>query len=566
MFLFNFLPFPVRAQPAPFLWIFYKALHDLGAEAVHLVSEDYTTAPSEHRAAARQELDLAFAQRMQYGLPSDEAVAAARTRIIPQPLLAAIGERHRGNMKALFQAYLSEPIPELQAWFEAAIAELAAGPEPIEAIFTWCNCPSLSVVAAARRIALIHCEQGPLRAPEYLATAYFDHTGVNGGTESAQRYADPANDLDWPCFDLDALRSLLRVAPAIEPAAGRADRVGVALQVEVDSNVIAFGRGEDAQSLINRVAAIEVRRTLLVRSHPLSQFRYQGPLASHDPALPIEDFLSQVSHVWTINSSVATEAVLAGISASCLGDCSHELICGPAAGKEFARRCTFYFLAYLVPYRLLFKPDYIRFRLHRPTEAVLAACHLTEYVQQRNQLEQTARMAQAEQAAQMEKRLAARLHELEVARENDRAVYNQQALIGEACQQQLRADCEQWRTSAEQLRTERDLALADHELDRNQLRALLNLTEARLAAVRERLVRATASRNHYRSKWRQLDQSGAGQDGAFRAPDAARGAEPLPAAPPPPPEATGSSSVTMAVHEPIVPPEGEPRPADVDGA
>jgi hypothetical protein len=65
----------------------------------------------------------------------------------------------------------------------------ATNEHPIEAVLTWCNVPSLSTVAAQFGVRVIHSELGPLRAPCYHWTAYFDYSGVNGNTESRHRFA-----------------------------------------------------------------------------------------------------------------------------------------------------------------------------------------------------------------------------------------------------------------------------------------------------------------------------------------------------------------------------------------
>ena len=133
---------------------------------------------------------------------------------------------------------------------DAAFAEILSQPsaEGIEAILTWCNCPSLSAAAEEKGIPVVHLELGPLRWPQYRPTAYLDFSGVNGNTEVERRYLE-SGFRPGAGLDIEALRRFFYQAGDGETPAARFD-LGVALQVEDDSNLLAFGHGFDNQSLL----------------------------------------------------------------------------------------------------------------------------------------------------------------------------------------------------------------------------------------------------------------------------------------------------------------------------
>jgi len=79
-------------------------------------------------------------------------------------------------------------VPCLDVAFEKILAQAAVN--DIEAILTWCNCPSLNAAAKEKGIPVVHLEIGPLRWPQYRPTAYLDFSGVNGNTEAERRYRD----------------------------------------------------------------------------------------------------------------------------------------------------------------------------------------------------------------------------------------------------------------------------------------------------------------------------------------------------------------------------------------
>lgn len=276
----------------------------------------------------------------------------------------------------VFRDVLCEPQQVLTECIEQALSELGNDlPSEVEAFLTWCNCPSLGKVADSRGIPVIHNELGPLRSPLYRGTVYFDFEGVNGNT-SASRWADSTwlreQMLGADLLEPDSLRGLLvqDVARAQENfAPSERFEIGVALQVQDDSNCIAFNRGWNELRLIYDAATRYPAQQVLVRPHPHARFLYRGGIGVTDSSRDSVEFLSKVDRVVAINSSVLAEAALWGVPFEAKGDCP---VVGLGEGRPGGMSASVvdrtlwldaFFLAYLVPAEALFDKDYYRWRL-----------------------------------------------------------------------------------------------------------------------------------------------------------------------------------------------------------
>lgn len=371
---FYLLPYPVRGFKAPYLWVFYKWLTVLKERAVLLVGADYLQNSRVFEAEGRWELKPASRHVLGYEPATSDCRAAHDIRCLPEPLFQNLMAACRDNPIELFRRMLTERLPLLEAEIDIALSSLDT---TLEAIVTWCNCPSLSAVARARGIQVIHLEIGPLRAPLYRPTAYLDFSGVNGNTEAADRYARlPVVDRH---FDAASLRRFffLSELPPKDPVA----RIGLALQVEDDSNLVAFGRGYDNQAAVVYAHLKHSAEQITIRSHPGSVFSVRDSLwFEPDRSYDSLEFIQRCQRILTINSSIGLEALLLGTPVTALGDSSYGFILEADEADERLARLAFYLFAYLIPEPLQFDLDYLRFRLANPDETSIVACHLASYL------------------------------------------------------------------------------------------------------------------------------------------------------------------------------------------
>lgn len=366
-------PYALRGTAAPYLWVFYKLLSSIEEPMALLLSEEYLSAAEDPRFVGREELDPERMQAMGYTVPSQAVLSRHHIGCLDSTLMERLLVRHNGNPLSVFKAFLSEEIEELKAELRVRFDAMPAG---LEAILTWCNCPSLSAVARERGLRVVHLEMGPLRQPAYRATAYLDFSGVNGNTEAHQRYADfDGFDTDGVQYE-DMRQAFARKSWRVKQ---RGQNLGVVLQVEDDSNLLCFNNGFDNTALIARALLLGEEARLLVRSHPGSRFELRPGALSVDTSASSADFLALCEQVLTINSSVGLEALLHDVPVHVHGDASFRFIADEPDPARRANKLAFYLLAYLVPYELVFSLDYLRFRLSAPEEREIIQRHFLAY-------------------------------------------------------------------------------------------------------------------------------------------------------------------------------------------
>ncbi|MEG0007297.1 MAG: hypothetical protein RR761_04585 [Aeromonas sp.] len=285
---------------------------------------------------------------------------------------------HNHNPLAVFRHFLCE---RDNAYEEELHAILCSAPNRIEAVITFLNVPSLSAVCQRLGIPVIHQELGPLRGHIYRDTAYFDFQGVNGNSEAANR---ERNFRDWSLTGLklaDLLMFFLKDPSFIKRLPGKTSEVGIALQVEDDSNLVAFGNGMDNQSIILAARSQVATSSLLIRPHPGSLFTLREGSIPIDESLTSLEFVARCKKLMTINSSVALEALFLGVPVTIFGDSSLcHLATESPHSVSLVRRLAFYVFAYLVPRSCQLDPCYLRFRLDEPDEKTIIEYHLDCYM------------------------------------------------------------------------------------------------------------------------------------------------------------------------------------------
>ena len=369
------LPFPLRGYRAPFLWVYYRLLSSFGERMLFIASEDYTRDPEHWRAQNRWEMQAGNAERLQYRVPSRESLAAHEYGFLAETVFEELLAESAGNPIAAFSRLLSQRVPCLDAAFAEILSQTPA--EDFEAILTWCNCPSLSAVAAEKGIPVVHLEIGPLRWPQYRPTAYLDFSGVNGNTEAERRYLASGFQPD-DGYDVAALRRFFYLSGDSETPGARF-KLGVALQVEDDSNLLAFGHGFDNQSLLVYAHLHYPDGDVLVRGHPGSLFAPKADWYAVDDSPDSVAFIRCCERILTVNSSVGLEAMLMQTPVELLGDCSNRFIAEASDEQERAARLAFYLFVYLVPMHLIYDSAYLRFRLGQPSSYEIALRHLAAY-------------------------------------------------------------------------------------------------------------------------------------------------------------------------------------------
>jgi hypothetical protein len=375
MFISFLLPGVYRGAGPLFHWVMLAQMARFSPENVAFIGDSaYFDAEYVPFGETLQLGQIAFA------CPDRDRFARYRTHALAADLLHDL---YGGDCSHLdvFQRLLTEPVPQLVQAIERALVEFDG--QAIEAFLSWCNCPSLEQVASARGIPVIHNELGPLRAPLYRDTVYFDLRGVNGNTtprtwttaalrEQLQGMVLPTADALRGRMVIDTTRAHEQLVDGGSPRYA----LGIALQVEDDSNVVAFNNGWNALRLIYFALTRERPDRVLVRSHPGGRFSYCGGLGVPDDSPDSLAFLARCERVLAINSSILAEAALWGVPFRAMGDAPFACLDTDALAEADAGErllwLTAFFLGYLVPAELLFDLEYYRWRLAAPR--TLAEC------------------------------------------------------------------------------------------------------------------------------------------------------------------------------------------------
>lgn len=372
MFAVFLPPYPFRGVKAPYLWLFLKYLHCSNEKILFITSPDYVEVINDETQHSRWEFDAASMASLGYSIPDEQSLARHEYLYLDHALYETMLAQHHHDPIKSFTTFLTESISELEnELFSLLTKEII---QRVDAFVSICNCPSLEKVARALNKEVIHLEIGPLRAPMYRNTAYLDFTGVNGNTEARARYESCQTEIDITCSMNDLHRYFLEAISL--PSSSENQVAGIVLQVEDDSNIIAYSHNFTNISLISYVRQQHTLENILVRAHPGSLFRLRDDIFSIDASANSLEFIQKCHSIYTINSSVGLEALLCEKKTNILGDCSYAFVAEEASGPTRVNAMAFYLFAYLVPFELIFNLEYLRFRLDHPAELDIVRKHL----------------------------------------------------------------------------------------------------------------------------------------------------------------------------------------------
>lgn len=375
MFAVFLPPYPFRGVKAPYLWLFLKYLHCSNEKILFITSPDYVEVINDETQHSRWEFDAASMASLGYSIPDEQSLARHEYLYLDHALYETMLAQHHHDPIKSFTTFLTESISELEnELFSLLTKEII---QRVDAFVSICNCPSLEKVARALNKEVIHLEIGPLRAPMYRNTAYLDFTGVNGNTEARARYESCQTEIDITCSMNDLHRYFLEAISL--PSSSENQVAGIVLQVEDDSNIIAYSHDFTNISLISYVRQQHALKNILVRAHPGSLFRLRDDIFSIDASANSLEFIQKCHSIYTINSSVGLEALLCEKKTNILGDCSYAFVAEEASGPNRVNAMAFYLFAYLVPFELIFNLEYLRFRLDHPAELDIVRKHLQFY-------------------------------------------------------------------------------------------------------------------------------------------------------------------------------------------
>lgn len=368
-------PWPFRGHEAPDLWFFYKVLSTVKEPVHFILSKAYFQPIAYWEEKHRWEPKAHNQIKHGYTLPEKSQLDQCEFTLLDDDLFDAQLQEYP-NPTEFYRAWLTEDIAPLHDKIRTILSSLT----DLEAVLIWNNCASLNHAAQELNIPVVHFEQGSLRLPDYALTFFMDFKGVNGSAEAARRYElAPPECKQTMC--VDELRRYFARGLQCSDAVPQYD-IGVALQVENDSNLVAYGNSFNNFTLLEymRVKYRSAPEKILVRPHPYALFT-PNPKASFaiDDSPDSTQFIANCRHIVTVNSGVGFEALLHNKTITLLGESPFKFIADAPDEEEKCRRLYYYLFAYLVPYALLLDMDYLRFRLSRPTDLDIISRHKACY-------------------------------------------------------------------------------------------------------------------------------------------------------------------------------------------
>lgn len=390
MYISFLFPYEAKYSKAVYLWVFYKQLthFDLN-QIIFIGNENYFLKPSllSCQEPTKFELLPATQTNLGYRVPPDDLVENAKKYIINSDLFEELEKRHLSN-NMVWKEFLTRRIPELEERLTAIFDDIVKQYPKIDAVLSWCNVPSLNFVATRYAIPVIYNELGALRKPYYYPTAYFDFSGVNGNTEAERRFEQFQKELQEnpgkiPIMERDELLSFItggQKQSVFELEDSNEFDIGIPLQVEDDSNVIAYSNGLTNFELIQFVKK-KYSKNVLIRRHPAGYMIYDNErLGPVDTSRNSIEFIKRCKQIVTINSSTAFEAALLGKRVSVLGDASFRMLSDLTNEEEIKVKLNFLVFGYLIPYQLVFDEAYYNWRLTKPSEIEIYLYHHHYYL------------------------------------------------------------------------------------------------------------------------------------------------------------------------------------------
>lgn len=345
--------YDIRPCTAQYLWLYMLLLNKL-PDSVFILNKDYIN-PDRNR------IEFTQLHRFPYIKEIPETLYPKNGIILNKVEDVIIDERIPSK---ILNKVVSEVIPEYESNLRKVIES-----NNLKGALTWVNNKTLEEVFKEYNLPVIHNESGALRAPFFNDTIYFDFKGVNGNTSFKERFEEFKKvSKQFPIYnrkELLQLSSPHKYKELIELSNKKPEyECGVALQVDVDTNMMVYNKGINSTDMLN--LAVKEFHKVLVRNHPLSSIGYNSNISIGNCTLDNSknslEFISKCKNIWCINSSVGFEALLLGKNVKFFGDTPFKWITYMNEEDKLLA-LNFAVFNYLVPSQLVFNEDYYDYRV-----------------------------------------------------------------------------------------------------------------------------------------------------------------------------------------------------------
>ena len=382
---FKSTPFGVQS------WYYYKNVYDFANRLDRVAFCGYEKNFPTPEDLQKQKLPVFLSDSdkkvWRYEILDQKVYEKTNKTYVPPDLTDQLVRECGGSVFQAWRKIMTDPYPPLVEFYRKFLKRCAEK-EPLEFIRATANDASMTAAAAEFKVPFVHYEKGPLRQPDYLETAYWDLSGVNGSTECEARWQASVKQ-DWKelelsreellflfCADNDRFDARTATLPQDADA-------GVAGQVDDDSNVIAYSHGYTNYEAIQYAENLFPNGKVIVRRHPTARTLCAG---EYDVDRSVYHFIQRVGLIISINSSVSLETVLMGKNAMVLGDSPFRFLSSriqkgkPVPPENLIKKLNFILLNYLVPVPAVDSLEYTQWRLSGPSELEIRKRHLAEFL------------------------------------------------------------------------------------------------------------------------------------------------------------------------------------------
>lgn len=380
----------------PYLWFFYKSLDMAKKKGWPIIAQEkYFEKPSS--LLKRNDVNSRLIEDEQmvnrqfiYELPVDEDLEKIQQYSIPLEMENRLIKAH-GSVNDAFVYILRNSWQELEDLLDSYFTEITAtNEEKIEAVVTLFGFPSLYNAAKKHNISVLAIEQGPFREPSYRKTAYFTFSEIFDEKAVEKRYGDFKKKVgELPILSRKEILSILLTDESLAYLKFFHQiprfEIGVALGYTtwLPHMTNTYCNDEELLYTVSRLFD-----NYIIRKHPGdpagASYRSFHPVA--DSSRTTIEFILKCKRIASLSSNVSLEAAYWNRSPYTLlnGTSSYGLKNDLNDKEEYSvdiEYLNFFAFCYLVPYKFMMDPEYIRWRLSCPAEEELFKKHLEYYLE-----------------------------------------------------------------------------------------------------------------------------------------------------------------------------------------
>ncbi len=370
MYLINLYPHFAKNNPVLYSWIGPIAVKLLGSENVILIGNSLTLLPPSKQHHGPWISD-------QVKECSDEEWNKAKKICIPECYLTNWYDESLDGLN-YFSNTISKVNSEIYSYLINEIKNLKFN---IKASISLVNDKTFDACCKDSGIKTIYIEGGPIRLPDFpFGTYYFDQNGVNGANGFNSIFESSRNIFnDHDLIGIDEIKKNLFKEKTVEnnlPVLKNYE-IGVALQVEDDSNLICYSNGYDNLKILFKALWVFPKEDILIREHPKSHFALKSEVFGKiDKSKNASEFIIKCKRILTINSSIAFEALVLGKEVYVFGDSPLNIATNNKIDRHFAHVeseinlklfLNVFLFCYLIPDWFFLNKDYFDWRLSNPS-------------------------------------------------------------------------------------------------------------------------------------------------------------------------------------------------------